>query len=82
MIRMHRDEALDEMNATVPSDSLDDAQIGSNCSLELSLELEPLRTSVSDSGRWGMSLGKLFCDSESAHQGEANHIYIARVQTR
>jgi hypothetical protein len=30
------DEALDETNAAVPSDSADDAQIGSNYSLELS----------------------------------------------
>jgi hypothetical protein len=30
--RTRCDEALDETNATVPSDSADDAQIGSNCS--------------------------------------------------
>jgi hypothetical protein len=28
--RMHRDEALDEMNVEVPSDFADDAWIGSN----------------------------------------------------
>jgi hypothetical protein len=32
---MHCDEALDKMNAMVPSDFTDDAQIGSNCSPEL-----------------------------------------------
>jgi hypothetical protein len=31
----HRDEALDETNAAVPSDSADDARIKSNCSPEL-----------------------------------------------
>jgi hypothetical protein len=36
--RMHCDEALDETNAVVPSDSADDARIESNCSPEL----EPL----------------------------------------
>jgi hypothetical protein len=32
-------EALDETNAAVPSDSADDARIGSNCSPEMSPEL-------------------------------------------
>jgi hypothetical protein len=45
---MRPDEALDEANAAVPSDSADDARIGSNCSLELSPELELLRTSASN----------------------------------
>jgi hypothetical protein len=48
--RMRPDEALDEKNAAVPSDSADDAQIRSNCSTELSAELEPLRTSASNTG--------------------------------
>jgi hypothetical protein len=30
--RTHPDEALDETNVAVPSDSADDARIGSNCS--------------------------------------------------
>jgi hypothetical protein len=76
--RMHQDEALDEMIAAVPSDSADDTQNGCNCSTEL----EPLRTSTSNFGRWGMNLGKPFCDSERVRRGEAKHIYIARVQTR
>jgi hypothetical protein len=50
MNRTHCDEALDETNATVSLDSADDARIGSNCSSELSPELEPLRTSASNSG--------------------------------
>jgi hypothetical protein len=44
------DEAPDETNAAVPSDSADDARIGSNCSPELSPELEPPRTSASNTG--------------------------------
>jgi hypothetical protein len=40
MNQSHRGKALDETNATVPSDSVDDARIESNCSLELSPELE------------------------------------------
>jgi hypothetical protein len=48
--RMRCDEALDETNAAVPSDSADDARIGSNCSPELSPELEPPRTSASNTG--------------------------------
>jgi hypothetical protein len=44
------DEALNETNVAVPSDSTDDARIGSNCSSELSPELEPLRTSASNTG--------------------------------
>jgi hypothetical protein len=69
---MHQDEALDETNAVVHSDSADDTQIGSNSSPEL----KPLRTSASNSGRWSMNLGKPFCDSERAQRGEASHIYI------
>jgi hypothetical protein len=67
MNRRHQDEALGETNAAVPSDSADDARIGSNCSLELG----PLRTSASNSGRWGMNLRKPFCDSKHARRGEA-----------
>jgi hypothetical protein len=50
MNRTRCDEAFDETNATVPSDSADDARIGSNCSPELSLELEPPQTSASNTG--------------------------------
>jgi hypothetical protein len=50
MNRTRCDEALDESNAAVPSDSADDARIGSNCSPELSPELEPPRTSASNTG--------------------------------
>jgi hypothetical protein len=46
MNRTRLDEALDETNTAVPSNSADDAQIGSNCSSEL----EPLRTLVSNTG--------------------------------
>jgi hypothetical protein len=44
--RKHRDEALDETNAAVPSDSTNDTLIKSNCSLELSPELEPFQTLI------------------------------------
>jgi hypothetical protein len=39
--RRHRDEALDDMDVAVPSDSSNDARIECNCSPELSLEMEP-----------------------------------------
>jgi hypothetical protein len=48
--RTRPDEALDETNAAVLSDSTDNAQFGSNCSSELSPELEPPRTSASNTG--------------------------------
>jgi hypothetical protein len=48
--RTRYDEALDETNASVPSNSADDARIESNCSPELSPELEPPRTSASNTG--------------------------------
>jgi hypothetical protein len=44
------DESLDKTNTAVPSDSTNDARIRSNCSSELSPELEPLRTSANDTG--------------------------------
>ncbi|PWZ55544.1 hypothetical protein Zm00014a_033569, partial [Zea mays] len=43
-------DPIDETNTAVPSDSADDARIGSNCSPELSPELEPPRTSTSNTG--------------------------------
>jgi hypothetical protein len=39
--RRHRDEALDNTNAVIPSDSDNDARIKSNCSPEVSPKLEP-----------------------------------------
>jgi hypothetical protein len=71
MNQKNRDEALDETNALVPFDSADDVRIRSNCSPELSLELEPLRTSASNSGRWGMNISEM-----------KTTIYIARVGMR
>jgi hypothetical protein len=50
MNRTRCDEALDETNAAVPLDSADDARIESNCSPELSPELEPPQTSASNTG--------------------------------
>jgi hypothetical protein len=49
MNRTRLDEALDEANALLSLDSADDARIGNNCSSELWPELEPLRTSTSNS---------------------------------
>jgi hypothetical protein len=48
--RTRCNEAHDETNAAVPSDSTDDARIESNCSPELTPELEPPRTSASNTG--------------------------------
>jgi hypothetical protein len=67
---------------TNPSDSADDARIGSNCSPKLSLEFDPLRTSASNSASWKFNMGKPFRALERARQGEAEHVYISRVQTR
>jgi hypothetical protein len=78
MNQAHRDEALDKTNTAVSSDSADDARIGSNCSPEL----EPLRTSASNSGSWELNLRKQFFALERARQGEAGHLYISRVQMR
>jgi hypothetical protein len=66
MNRTHRGEALDETNVAVSLDSADDLQIGSNCSLELSLELEPLRTAASNSGSWELNPRKQFHALERA----------------
>jgi hypothetical protein len=60
--QMHYDEALDETNAAISSDSADDAQIGSNCSPEF----EPLRTSASNYGSWELNLRKWFRALERA----------------
>jgi hypothetical protein len=60
--RRHRDEALDETNKAVPSDSAYDARIESN----YSPELEPSRTSANNSGSFGPKLGKGFRNSERA----------------
>jgi hypothetical protein len=75
----HQDEALDETNTMVPLDSADDAWIESNCSSELSQELEPTRTSASNSGSFRSKLGKWFRNSERAQREDSNHLYIAWV---
>jgi hypothetical protein len=56
--RKHQGEALNEMNASVLSDFTNDARIESNCSSELSLELEPARNSASNFGNCGSNLWK------------------------
>ena len=50
MNRTRCDEAFDETNAAVPSDSVDDAQIGSNCSPEL--ERPELRRAIPGARDW------------------------------
>jgi hypothetical protein len=60
MNQRHQDDALDKINVEVPSDSTDDARIENNSSSELSPELEPSRTSASNSRNCGSNLGKRF----------------------
>jgi hypothetical protein len=55
-------EALDETNIVVPLNYANDAQIESNCSPELSLELQPSQTSASNSKNCGSNLEKRFRD--------------------
>jgi hypothetical protein len=54
--RRHQDEALDETNATIPSNSAEDTRIESKCSPELSSSWNHLRTSANDSGSFGSNL--------------------------
>jgi hypothetical protein len=70
-----RDEALDETDAAIPSDSGNDARIENNCSPELSLELEPPRTSTSNSGNCGSKLRKRFQDLERVRR-DVPAIYV------
>jgi hypothetical protein len=70
----HQDEPLDETNAVVLSDFTNNTRIGINCSPELSLELEPPRTSVSNSRTCGSNLGKRFRDLERVRREGYIHI--------
>jgi hypothetical protein len=71
MNRKNRDEALDDTNAAVLSNFANDAWIESNCLPEL----EPLRTSTSNSINCGSNLGKQFRDLARARQECSIHIY-------
>jgi hypothetical protein len=71
----HRDEALAKKNTSVLSDFANDAQIESNSSPELSLELEPPRTSTGNSGNCESNVGKPFRDLEMVRQ-EGSSIYL------
>jgi hypothetical protein len=72
----YRDEALDETNAAVLSDSANDAQIKSNCSLDL----EPPRTSASNSRNYGSNMGNCFKIWKGLGERiPAIYIYISRV---
>jgi hypothetical protein len=75
--RKHRDEALDETNATVLLDFASDAWIESNCSPELSTELEPPQTSVSNFENCGSNLGKRFQDLEMARRVSLKIFYFS-----
>jgi hypothetical protein len=75
MSRRHRDKALHEMNAAVPSDSTDDVRIENDCSSEL----ESSRTSASNSGSFVKNLRMGFRILERAQREDSSHIYIARV---
>jgi hypothetical protein len=77
-IQEHQVVDLDEANVAVPSDSTSDARIQSNSPPEL----EPHRTSTSNSRRWRMNLRKPFRDLEWAGREEIGHICIARVWTK
>jgi hypothetical protein len=79
--RRYQDEALNETNAVVPSNSVDDARIESNCSPELPPELETSRTSVSNSGSIRSRLGMEFRISKRTRWEDSSYIYIyiARV---
>jgi hypothetical protein len=56
----HQDEALDEVNAAVFLDFTNDARIESNCSSELSPDMEPPRTLASNFGNCLSNLGNGF----------------------
>jgi hypothetical protein len=75
MNRKNRDEALDETNAAVLSNFANDAWIESNCLPQLSPELEPLRTSMSNSINCGLNMGKQFRDLARARRECSIHIY-------
>jgi hypothetical protein len=75
----HRDEVLDDTNVAVLSDSANNAWIKSNCSLELSPELEPSQTSASIPRIVDRNWGKRFRGLEGARREGSSHIYIARV---
>jgi hypothetical protein len=72
MNRKHRDEALDETNAAVPSDSADDARIESNYSPELEL----FRTSAINSGVSDLDWGWVFDIRKGIDERILANIYI------
>jgi hypothetical protein len=75
MNRRHRDEALNEMNAAVPSDFVDDARI----KVIAHRSWNHLRTSTSDFGSFESRLGVGFRNSERVKREDSSHIYIVRV---
>jgi hypothetical protein len=76
MNQKHRDEVLDDTNVAVLSDSANNAWIKSNCSLELSPQLEPSQTSASIPRIVDQNWGKRFRGLEGARREGSSHIYI------
>jgi hypothetical protein len=77
MNRRHQDEALDETNAVVPSDSVNDAHIENNCSSELSPELEPSPNSGELSRKFQIkSEGRVSNFEKGPTRGFQTYIYI------
>jgi hypothetical protein len=70
------------MIVAVSSDFADDAWIGSNCSPELSPELELLPNFGEQFRERGVEFGEMFRALEWAPRGEAGHLYISKVRTR
>jgi hypothetical protein len=79
MNRTHRDEALDGLNAAVPSDPADDAQIESNCWPEL----KPLPNFGEQFRELGIEYGEtISCSGMGSTRRSRVYIYIVGVQTR
>jgi hypothetical protein len=76
MNRKHRDKALNYTNASVHSNSTDDARIKSSFSSELSLELELSQTLTGNSGSFESRLGVGFQNSKRVQREDYSPIYI------
>jgi hypothetical protein len=73
MNRTHRDEALDGLNAAVPSDPADDAQIESNCWPEL----KPLPNFGEQFRELGIEYGEtISCSGMGSTRRSRVYIYI------
>jgi hypothetical protein len=75
MNRTRPDEALNETNAMVPSDSAEDALIESNCSSELSPKLEPLTNFSEQFWELGVEFGETVSCSRTGSTRSRTCIY-------